>query len=543
MSHLTDTHDVPLPTTWWTRLDQWMDTASQKLNPILVKEARQALKSRQFAITFTLLLICGLVWTLLGVTLLMPGIYFVPSGAFMLTGYYFILTVPMLLIVPFSAYRSLAAEREDGTYELLSITTLSSRHIVAGKMGSAVLQMLVYYSALSPCIAFTYLLRGVDIVTIQIVLVHMFWVSMLLSSVGLVMATLSRHRHVQVFLSVALLIALLGVTLAWWMWTGSLIHYTGGFYLHEADDWVVQGVIVSLGCSYIALFVLGAASQLSFASDNRATRLRITMLAQQILFIGCMMYFVARHTDADYLYPLLGFAAAHWMVAGALMTGEWAQLSPRVKRSLPQSFLGRCFLTWFNPGSGTGYVFAVANMAALALLAAATTLVVSDSAYFSPPSRRISSIAVFGLLLCCYLTIYLGLGRLMLLWLRRLVHLPVLLPLIVHSALLGLGVAIPLFLQAWLQGFQGFRSYSELQITNWAWTLIESVDRNTDLTLAALMLLALAAAVFAVNLITTVREIEQVRQDVPTRVQADELERHPKRKHEEKRPVSPFDDR
>ena len=26
---------------------------------------------------------------------------------------------------------------------------------------------------------------------------------------------------------------------------------------------------------------------------------------------------------------------------GALMTGEWAQLSPRVKRQLPQSFLGR----------------------------------------------------------------------------------------------------------------------------------------------------------------------------------------------------------
>ena len=41
----------------------------------------------------------------------------------MMSGYYCILAFPLLVIVPFSAFRSLAAEREDGTYELLSITT------------------------------------------------------------------------------------------------------------------------------------------------------------------------------------------------------------------------------------------------------------------------------------------------------------------------------------------------------------------------------------------------------------------------------------
>ncbi|MHB8953051.1 MAG: hypothetical protein ACYC4U_08710 [Pirellulaceae bacterium] len=41
------------------------------------------------------------------------------------------------------------------------------------------LQMLVYYSALSPCIAFTYLLRGVDIVTILLILFYTLWASVL----------------------------------------------------------------------------------------------------------------------------------------------------------------------------------------------------------------------------------------------------------------------------------------------------------------------------------------------------------------------------
>ena len=202
--------------TRWDRLDAALDMASQWLNPILVKEARQALKSRQFVITFTLLLLAGWSWSVIGVVAMLPAIYYAPSGSVLLTGYFVILTVPMLLIVPFSAYRSLAGEREDGTYELLSITTLTARQIVTGKLGSAVLQMLLYYSALSPCIAFTYLLRGVDILTIACVLGFTFLVSLLLTSIGLLCGTASRHKHMQVLMSVALLIGLLIAMIIWW---------------------------------------------------------------------------------------------------------------------------------------------------------------------------------------------------------------------------------------------------------------------------------------------------------------------------------------
>jgi hypothetical protein len=144
----------------WDRVETSLERLGEQLNPILVKEARQALKSKQFAVTFTLLLLCGWGWSLLGIAMLSPGVYYAPAGPFMLVGYYFVLAVPLLVVVPFAAFRSLASEREDGTYELLSITALSPRLIVTGKLGSALLQMMVYYSALSPCIVFTYVLRG-----------------------------------------------------------------------------------------------------------------------------------------------------------------------------------------------------------------------------------------------------------------------------------------------------------------------------------------------------------------------------------------------
>lgn len=66
----------------------------------------------------------------------------------MLYGYFLVLSIPLIVVVPFSAFRSLAAEREDGTFELISITALA-RQIVGGKLGSAILQMLVYFSALA----------------------------------------------------------------------------------------------------------------------------------------------------------------------------------------------------------------------------------------------------------------------------------------------------------------------------------------------------------------------------------------------------------
>ena len=210
-----------------------------------------------------------------------------PSGPFMLTGYYVVLAVPLLLIVPFVAFRSLAAEREDGTYELLSITTLSSRQIVTGKLGSAILQMLVYYSALSPCIAFTYLLRGIDILTIVLLLGYTFLASLLLCGRGPAGGGRAREP------------ARAGPAV------GGAADGPGGAHRHVVRDRRLgdasnarscrstktvsgsrKGVILSFYVSYLVLFVLAAAAQLSFASDNRSTKLRIVMLVQQLLLTG-----------------------------------------------------------------------------------------------------------------------------------------------------------------------------------------------------------------------------------------------------------------
>ena len=110
---------------WLERLDQWCHQVGDQLNPILVKETRQSLKSRQFIFTFFSLLAAALAWTVVGSLSRMPQIYSTPSAPTLLLGYYAVLAIPMLMVVPLAAYRSLEVEIDDGTFELLSISTLS----------------------------------------------------------------------------------------------------------------------------------------------------------------------------------------------------------------------------------------------------------------------------------------------------------------------------------------------------------------------------------------------------------------------------------
>ncbi|MEM9586991.1 MAG: hypothetical protein AAGA03_06885, partial [Planctomycetota bacterium] len=182
---------------FWGTIDRWTQRVAGWLNPILIKEARQSLKSRQFLVTFSLLLLATWFWTVLGIVTNAPEVYFMPTGSTLMIGYYLVLAVPMLGMVPLATHRSLAAELDENTFELLSITRLSSLRIVMGKLNSGMLQMMVYFAAVVPSLGFCYLLRGIDLFAIVAVLIVAFSTALVLTSFGLLMATLAVNRAGQ----------------------------------------------------------------------------------------------------------------------------------------------------------------------------------------------------------------------------------------------------------------------------------------------------------------------------------------------------------
>ena len=110
MSEVSATNDSATVAAWrdrmnslWHEIERRLFAASDWLNPILVKETRQALKSWQFALTFVLLLVACWIVTIGGVAMIGPSIYYAAGGGELLRAYYFILSFPLLVVVPFAA--------------------------------------------------------------------------------------------------------------------------------------------------------------------------------------------------------------------------------------------------------------------------------------------------------------------------------------------------------------------------------------------------------------------------------------------------------
>lgn len=473
----TEEPAAPSQRTWWQRFDRILENLGDHLNPILVKETRQALKSRQFAVTFGLVLITSWVWSLLAIYLRYPGILYSPDGPFLLIGYLDILLFPLVVIIPFSAFRSLAAEREDGTFELLSISTLTPRQIISGKLISSVLQMLVYLSALAPCIGFTYLLRGIDIITIGYIIMIAFLASILLSAVGLVLACVTQQRHWQSALSVIVILLYIFLFFMGLMLVYALVYENAGWReFDKADFWITTVGFLTAFVSYLHLIVAVAAAQITFESENRSARIRIALLIQHFLALGWIGYLAIRFpTDIEPFYILITILVLHWFVMGSFINGESAALSPRVRRRIPNYLLDRLWRNWLIPGPDRGFIFVMTGLISGVLAALALAWFDTFTAFSVTDAQRIM---VYGFGLMGYAVCYLAAGRLLVRTMNLIFRADIFVSVITNILLLMGGVMVPLIFQV-LTNRTMDRSYNHW--TNPFWFFVKSMDNNNFL--------------------------------------------------------------
>lgn len=527
------------------RLDLMSEWLGERFNPILVKESRQALKSRQFVLTFGLLLVAAWGWSFIGLVIMEVAGSYRQSGPEMFMGYYCILAVAVGLFVPFSAFRSLASEQEDQTYELLSITGLTPRQIVGGKLGSAVIQIIIYTSAIAPCLAFTYMLRGISMPMILFAVTYTMLGSLGLSIVGLLVGTLTSEKHWQILLSVVLLGGyLIAFSFAIGI-TGEMV-FDGDAMFNDAEFWQGCLAILTAFVTYGALAFYGAVAQITFVSDNRATRLRVIMLIQHACLVAWFgwLFLTVAEREIVVLYLFLSLAGFHWMIMGAMMTGEWPELSMRVRRGLPQSFLGRSFLTWFNPGPGTGYMFACCGIISASLTALALAIAaLLGGVNISSGVGSFETLLGMSVLVPAYVIAYLGVGLLLVRFLRRFTAATLFLSVLIQILLISVGTAAPFIIESILDP-RGFGRYSLLQITNPFWTMVHVTDRNT-LPVEGPVVLGIVSLVafvlFLLNLPGILHEVRQVRVARPQRVVEEDTELAGEAAEPESVQISPWD--
>lgn len=410
--------------------DPWWERGADRLNPILVKEARQALKSRQFVLTFLLLLLAA--WSVSVFHLATYGaqIEYGSAGRDIFFWFYFVLAIATILVIPFGAYRSLLSERDLNTFDLLSISTLSPGKIVRGKLASAVLQLFIFYSAITPFMAFASLLNGFDTPTAAYILVASLLASVLLSTAALMFATLSRNRLWQGLVSLAVL-AGLGVALGIALTTAGAIVHSPFVTFDDPDFWWITGALLMGGLSYFVLLQQITIAQLTFESDNRTTGIRLSATGQFLLLWATFAVIATFHRgggaiDETLIKVLTALSALHWAAFGLFSVTEPDTLSHRVERELPRNPLIRALVFPWLPGGARGFLWVALNIAGVWCLAVAfcgvfaparsgaatpwsNVFVEFSNTLFMLPHAWNAAVQ-FATALCCYLLIYLGIA-------------------------------------------------------------------------------------------------------------------------------------
>ncbi len=345
----------------------WLERASDFLNPILVKETRQALKSRSFVSVFLLMLISSWLISSIGVLYAYgPELSYAAAGRTFFTAYYTVLSIAVFIVVPQGAFRSIQSERDLQTFEMLTITTLSPRKIVWGKWWSAAVQTIVYYAAIAPFMMFTNLLRGISLPFIAFVLIWSFVGSICLAMIAITFSTFTKQRQafglLQFLLVMPLVMTLIGLLQL-------MAAVNGELPFDDAKFWLAQLIVVSLLIPAFVLFRQIATANLNFDGANRSTGIRISCFLLLVISLAWMLLFA----DPSVLSSLAGWGSAPlptelvvtWVVTlgiwlwlvGLFAVTEDDRLSRRVRQEVPRSLVARFFVLPFFPGGGRGFLY------------------------------------------------------------------------------------------------------------------------------------------------------------------------------------------
>lgn len=180
------------------RVDARFEKWSERFNPIVVKETRQAIRSRGFLIAFLVMLALCLLGSLVLVVDNRERLHYAEIGPEFFQWYLAVLLGAICFVVPLGLFRGVVAEFDGQTFELLAISTLSARQIVFGKLKSATLQMLAFYSAAAPFLCFTYLLEGLSLPGIFAALITSYLAGLSSCMGAMMLAALAKQSAWQV---------------------------------------------------------------------------------------------------------------------------------------------------------------------------------------------------------------------------------------------------------------------------------------------------------------------------------------------------------
>ncbi|MBY0228591.1 MAG: hypothetical protein K2W96_04855 [Gemmataceae bacterium] len=370
------------------RLDDW-------INPIVVKELRQAVKSRLVVVIlmgFLTVQLCVMGWYLGTVGAQADaGTANWSAGAGVFNVLQWVLLPTLMVVIPAHAGIRFGNERLDSNVDLLFISTLKPTQIVWGKFFAAFMLSLMVLSMVAPFMVFAYLMRGIDLPTMAVVigidLLGMTGATMFFLFLG----SIPGGRPVKVFFNIMGLIVLAYAFGGTGYFTYFLIHNEFGFFaLDNWRFWVAAAAITALVLAETALLFFYAAAIISPPSSNRVMPIRLAVLGYWLL-AGAALWLWSRSLRStgmpDHFIPIVLWAGlgvnvlCRQLLVSVCERDEWG---PRVARAIPRNPVLRFLAFFLYTGSAGGIAFTLLLMGATL---GTTWLLLDDAGPFADRAR------------------------------------------------------------------------------------------------------------------------------------------------------------
>lgn len=383
----------------------WASSMGDRLNPVAVKEFRQAVQSRWVVAVLMLFLLINLV--IIGGYLMLN-----PDAATSTTGGRWIfavllsfLMVTCIAFVPLYTGLRLSLERNNADIDLLFVTTLTPGAIVRGKYATAMALTLLIFSVCMPFMILTYLLRGIDLPTILGILGFGFALCALANAMGLFAGTVSGTWFIRGLVMVGVGLGLFYMTIgALGMAQGALM-FGRGIIGRGMSWWAAVGTVLLFGVLGIGLLYVLAVALMSPKTSNRMLAPRL-YVAATLLITGVVMFawsLVERSQGPFSIWTVMSGTVLAALTVAAL--GERDAWSVRVRRTIPRNRLLRLLAFSCYTGSAGGIAWYVLLFAATVLAALVLHAVQpSRSSYDLLETSGYTSL-FFGYILCYCLTI------------------------------------------------------------------------------------------------------------------------------------------
>jgi hypothetical protein len=336
------------------RLDGW-------LNPVMVKELRQAVRGRFIVTVLTLSLLAQVV--AVGAFMLTDSITSAPVrgsvGDTTFITLFFVLFVGTVFFIPLYSGIRMAVERSDTNVDLLFVTTIKPRTIVIGKLLTTIVLTALMFFASLPFLVFSYVLRGIDILTIFFVLFIAFFAVCSAGVVALFLGCVPATKPFRLLLGVVFFAVTIMVCISMGTIITEIIRSATTTLFLTTDFWSGLGATLLVMCAVDAMLLVTTTVIITPPAANRAFPIRI-MMAMLWLASGAVAARLAfRLRDAD---VMLAWAIAQSVLITIVLcsaVGERERWGPRIARSIPENPLKRFFAFLFFSGAGGGVLWAI----------------------------------------------------------------------------------------------------------------------------------------------------------------------------------------